>query len=370
MTGNEDDRRYSARRPLLLGIIAVVALVGGLLGWGLTTSVDSAVIASAQVTVEARNQPIEHVDGGVVAEVVVADGDRVESGDMLLRFATGQIESEVAAIEIDLAALQARRSRLEAELRQEDFISWDVQLLTLSQESPAVQQILAEEERAFAVRINLRSQLAELQADRIASVSKTQEATALEAELLKLESERADEVEAQLLTASAQAQDLARRYRSARSRILRSDVLAPVSGTVFGLTVGGAGDVVRPAERLLYIVPDGAALIVAAQIQPIHVDRVHVGQEATIRFPAFSYQTTPERTGTVLRVSADAITDQRTGFSWYEAEVAIEAAAQDDELPLIPGMPAEVLISTGDRSVLSYLAKPITDFFSNSLREE
>jgi len=366
-----DERRYSARRPLLLGTLGVAALVGGLLGWATAASVDGAVVTPAQIAVEARNQPIEHVDGGVVAEVLVANGDRVEPGDPLLRFTVGQTDSELRAIELDLAALQARRNRLEAELHQAESISWDTQLVALGEQSLAAQQILDDEALAFATRRDLHAQLTGLLRNRIESAPGPQQAAELEAELLRLEAERSDEVEAQLQQARQQAQDLARRQRAVRGQALRQEVLAPVSGTVFDLAVSGAGDIVRPAEPMLYIVPDSSALIVVAQVEPIHVDRVYVGQEATIRFPAFQYQTTPERKGTVLRVSADTISDPRTGRFWYEAEIAIDATAQEsDGLPMIPGMPAEVLISTGDRSVISYLAKPVTDFFSNSLREE
>ena len=372
MNRDTDEGRYSARRPLLLGTFGVVALVVGLVGWGVGASVDSAVVAPAQVAGETRNQPIEHLDGGVVAEVLVANGDSVEPGDPLLRFAVGQINSELEAIELDLAALQAHRDRLEAELRQEEFISWDDQLLELAEQSHEVQQLLGEEELAFATRSDLHAQLTGLLQSRIESAPGPQEAAELEAELLKLEAERSDEVEAQLQQVRSQAQELTRRERSLRGRVFRQEVLAPVSGTVFGLAVSGPGDIVRPAEPLLYIVPDGSALIVVAQIRPVYIDRVYAGQEATIRFPAFQYQTTPERSVTVMRVSADTISDPRTGRSYYEAEVAIDATAQGEGggLPLIPGMPAEVLISTGDRSVISYLAKPVTDFFSDSLREE
>ncbi len=374
MSRDTGEKQYSARRPLLLGTLGVIALLGGLLGWATAVSVDSAVVTTAQVAVEARNQPIEHVDGGVVAEVLVANGDRIEPGDPLLRFAAGQIDAELRVIELDLAALQARHNRLEAELYQTESITWDAQLLTLSEQSLAIQQVLDEESLAFATRRDLHAQLTGLLQNQIKSALVPQEAAELETELLKLEADRADEVEAQLQQVRAQIQDLARRQRTLSGQALRQEVVAPVSGTVFGLTVSGVGDIVRPAEPLMYIVPDSSALILVAQIEPVHVDRVYVGQEVTIRFPAFQYQTTPERKGTVMRVSADTFSDPRTGRSWYEAEISIDTASEHTSntsgLPLIPGMPAEVFINTGDRSVISYLAKPVTDFFSNSLREE
>ena len=124
----------------------------------------------------------------------------------------------------------------------------------------------------------------------------------------------------------------------------------------------------------MQIVPDVSALIVRARIRPIDIDQVFLGQEAAIRFSAFPVRSSPEWTGNVRRISADAFSDARTGLSWYEADLAIEPldgnAEAGESLPLVPGMPVEVQISTGSRTVMSYLVKPITDFFNRSLREE
>ena len=199
-------------------------------------------------------------------------------------------------------------------------------------------------------------------------------------------------------------------------------VTAPVAGEVFGMRVSTVGEVVRPGESILHIVPEGAALVVRAQLKPIHVDQVHLGQQAVLRFSAFTARTTPEYAGRVIRVSADAQTDERTGLSWYGVELAMGAAIEADpatgvgswpgraartaaawlpvdvrnwlqerapewfgesqgtqagavpaqarDLALAPGMPVEVHLRTGARSPLSYLAKPLTDYFARSLRED
>ena len=191
------------------------------------------------------------------------------------------------------------------------------------------------------------------------------------------------------------------------------EVRAPIAGEVFAMTVFAPGEVVRPGEPILKIVPAGAELMVRAQLEPIHVDQVWPGQEAALLFSAFPGRTTPEFEGRVVRVSADAAHDERTGLSWYEVEVRMGRAIEADggivawasaaagwlpetvenrlrdalpgwlgerpapgaprharDLALAPGMPVEVHLRTGERSPLSYLVKPLTDYFSRSLREE
>ena len=175
--------------------------------------------------------------------------------------------------------------------------------------------------------------------------------------------------------------------RRCEQRLGRLDVHAPVAGEVFGLAVFAAREVVRPGEPILHIVPAGADLVVRAQLDPIDVDQVYPGQSATLRFSAFPARTTAEYSGSVKRISPDAVRDADTGRSWYLLEVAIGGPidADDDALPtfaaprpsrpsvgldLTPGMPVEVHVQTGERSPISYLAKPLTDYFLRSLREE
>ena len=141
------------------------------------------------------------------------------------------------------------------------------------------------------------------------------------------------------------------------------------------MTVFAAREVVRPGEPVLQIVPTGAELVAVARLAPIHVDQVYPGQPAMLRFSAFPARTTPEFEGRVEQVSADALRDADRGLSWYQVEVSLGAPAgrygnSAEGLPLTPGMPVEIHIRTGDRSPISYLAKPLSDYFLRSLREE
>jgi HlyD family secretion protein len=134
-------------------------------------------------------------------------------------------------------------------------------------------------------------------------------------------------------------------------------------------TVGG---VIQAGEAVMLIVPDGDSLTIEAKIQPHEIDQVHMGQQAVLRFTAFNQRTTPELNGVVSRVSADVTTDQRTGQSYYTIRVSMppEEVARLGDVKLIPGMPVEAFVQTGDRTMLSYLMKPLSDQLMRAFREK
>ena len=475
MSDRRADRRFSAHRALVLGLGGVVALVGGLAGWGVFASISGAIIATGRVAVESRNQVVEHIDGGTVREVLVRDGDVVARDAPLLRFADSKLRSEAAILEGQYAELAAMRNRLEAEFRDADAIVWDPELIALSRTDLAVRDILEGQERLFRARETARAgevallrerigqardEIAGLEAravsleqqseliireldvnretfkkgltrlDRLlaleraarnlegmagtnaASIARTRgRISEIELQILQIDARRIEEAEEQARGAKAKENQVRERLALVRERLGRMEVRAPVPGVVFGMTVFAPGEVVQPAEPIMRIVPEDSDLVVMAQIAPMHVDQVYPGQEAVLRFTAFPLQVTPEFEGRVARVSADTVHDEESGKSWYEVELVMggpavtgnasdrrlkaetapaglggvfenlanalglqgsreEARGLAGELALTPGMPVEVHIRTGDRSVISYLAKPITDFFQRSMREE
>ena len=239
----------------------------------------------------------------------------------------------------------------------------------------------------------------------------------LEIQILRVDARRMEEAEQRVREAKARENQIHERLALVRERLSRMEVRAPVSGRVFGMKVVAPREVVRPGEPILFIVPEDSGLVVMARLNPIHVDQVYPGQEARLRFSSFPARVTPEFPGHVIRVSADAVTDPNSGLSWYEIDLAMgknpngaggpaentaesresfmgflrwltgtapeesgaaggpageqrEPDALLRELALTPGMPVEVHIQTGQRSLISYLAKPLTDFFSRSMREE
>ena len=209
----------------------------------------------------------------------------------------------------------------------------------------------------------------------------------LEIQLLQIDARRVREAEERARDVSARESQVRERLASVRERLGRMEVRAPVAGRVFGMTVFAPREVVQPGEPIMRIVPDDAKLVVTARVQPTDVDQIYPGQPALLRFSAFPARETPEFEGRVAQVSADAVRDEASGLSWYEVELALDEAAGTGGrnidaadghraarlpggLPVVPGMPVEVQIRTGERTVAGYLAKPLTDFFGRSLREE
>ena len=199
-----------------------------------------------------------------------------------------------------------------------------------------------------------------------------------EIRILQIDATRIEEAEERARAVQAKENEVREQLASVRDHLGRLEVRAPVAGEVFGMTVFAPREVVRPGEPILHIVPAGAELVAVAQLAPIHVDQVYPGQPATLRLSAFPARTTPEFAGRVEQVSADALRDADRGLSWYRVEVSLGApadvggasAAEPGGLTLTPGMPVEIHIQTGERSPISYLAKPLTDYFLRSLREE
>ncbi|PIP00583.1 HlyD family type I secretion periplasmic adaptor subunit [Pleomorphomonas carboxyditropha] len=192
-------------------------------------------------------------------------------------------------------------------------------------------------------------------------------------QLVQVDQDLRTEVAAELRDVTNQLATLAEDEVTARDRLKHSDVRAPIAGTVHLLAVHTVGGVVTAAETMMEIVPGKDDLTVDARISPQDVDQISVGQPATLRLTAFNRNTTPELAGAVIRVSADLETDRTTGASFYRVGVSIpdeEIARLPVGLSLVPGMPVEAFVTTGNRTVASYLLKPIRDHAGRAFREE
>jgi HlyD family secretion protein len=156
------------------------------------------------------------------------------------------------------------------------------------------------------------------------------------------------------------------------AQLSRLDIRSPVAGVVYGMQVFALQSVIRPADPVLYVVPQDRPLVVASQVPTIHVDQVYPGQEVNLRFSAFDQRTTPELVGRVTQISADAFQDDATGVAYYRTEIVL-AEGEIDKLPanvaLIPGMPVDAYLRTQDRTPLAYLVKPLSDYFVKAFRE-
>ena len=193
----------------------------------------------------------------------------------------------------------------------------------------------------------------------------------IEIEITSLASQQRQVAETELRDIVAREAELAERQRALSDRIESLDIRAPASGIVLGLQVTTPRSVVKPADPLMFIVPQDRPLLVTVRVPVTHVDEVHAGQDVRLVFSSLPSRTTPELIGRVSLVSADALVDERTGAAYYRTEIAIDVDDLNDlgGVNVVPGMPVDAFIKTADRTPLSYLLKPFTDYFRAAFRE-
>ncbi len=424
---------WSAKRLLLIGILALFVLVGGFGTWAVLAQITGAVIASGQIEVDQNRQVIQHPDGGIVAAILVNEGDMVAVGDVLIQLDAQDLQSELAVVEGQLFEIVARRARFEAERDLTDALAFDPLLtaagvettelragqtrlfearldsvaqekeqlarrggqiisqiegiraqeqalaaqLALIQQELASQQTLLDRGLAQASRVMalqreeaaLRGQAGEL----VASIAQAEgRITEIEIELLKLDAQRREEAITRLRDLQYNELELRERHRTLQSRMERLDIRAPVSGVVYGMRVFAERSVVSAADPLLYLVPQDRPLVITAKIALTDIDQISPQQEVALRFSAFDQRETPELFGRVSLISPDAFQDETTGQSFYRAEIVLaegEIGRLPDGFVLIPGMPVDAFIRTARRSPIAYLTKPLADYFARAFRE-
>jgi HlyD family secretion protein len=179
------------------------------------------------------------------------------------------------------------------------------------------------------------------------------------------------EAQKELRDIEARIAELSERRVAAEDQLRRVDLRAPISGIVHEFSVHTVGGVIAPGETAMLIVPDGDQLVIEVKASPADIDQIGPGQATMLRFPAFNQRTTPEVPGTVTRVAADLMRDAQSGLTYFLVRIKLdeEAVAKLGGLKLLPGMPVEAYIETGQRTALSYLMKPLTDQFARAFRE-
>jgi len=436
MSTNDTGRSWSASSPLAIGFLALLALLGGFGTWAATSELAGAVIAPGRIEVDRNRQVVQHIDGGVVAEVLVDEGEEVEADEVLIVLDDRDLRSELSIIEGQYFEIMARRGRLEAERDGAETLSFDPVLTEAASGRPEVAELVDGQTRLFeARRVSLSREIEQLgkrrnqignqvdgivaqrraldtqlgliqeeltsqqalldkglaQAARVLALEREQarlegtvgqldsqkaqaegQMTEIDLEILKLDSSRREEAITRLRDLQYRELELAEQRRSLLGRIERLEITAPVAGTVYGLQVFSARAVIRPADALLFIVPRDRPLVIAVNVETTNIDQIYPGQETTLRFSAFNQRTTPELQGQVTLVSADAFTDDKSGASFYRAEIQLsegEAEKLPEGLKILPGMPVEAYISTGAHTPLAYLIKPFSDYFAKALRE-
>lgn len=422
----------SIRWHLAAIVASVVVLLGGAGLLGANTDLSGAVIAAGSLVVESNVKKVPHPTGGTVGELPVRDGATVREGDILLRLDETVTRANLAAIRKNLWELSARQSRLEAERDAAEDVAFTDELLTETDE--AAVRILAGERRLFVTRGEaLRGQKAQLRervgqlADEIKGQTEQTEAkgeeirlvqqelggvrdlwekklipitrlTALERDAARLKGERGQliaataqtrgkisELELQMLQIDqnlrsdvgkeladirAKSAELIERRIAAEDLLDKLDVRSPQHGIVQDLSVHARGSYVAAGEQIMLIVPQADKLVVEARIAPHDIDQVQVGQEAMLRFPNFNQRTTPEIDGTVIRLSPDVTRDAKSGLPYYLARIRMSTEKLDPAMKFVPGMPVDVFIRTRERTLVSYLVKPLADQAARAFREK
>ncbi len=423
----------SDRAPRRIGLLILAIVFGGFGLWAVVAPMDSAALAPGVVTVKSYRKTVQHLEGGIVSEILVTDGQLVEQGQKLLVLDDTQARAELGILRGQYYTVRAMERRLVAERDSSGVVEFPV---TLNVKDARAREAVRNEEQIFEARrsdrlgeievleqriIQLESQieglqalvaskdeivssyseevadlsellaegfvnkqrLRELQRNRSRSIGEVADhrASIAQAEvqigetrlqILQLNKRFITEVVDQLAESQARVYDLRERISAIEDRLRRTVITAPVAGIVLGLNTHTIGGVVRPGESLLDIVPELAELVVDARVSPMDIDRVSVGMEATIRFSAFKNATTPTIFGVVTKISADRLVDEQTGIPYYLARVEVSEEGREKlgSLLLVPGMPAEVLIKTGERTLFEYLVQPARNAFARSLIED
>lgn len=421
-TEMEETLKMSRQWPyMVFGVLLVTGLIGGFAAWTVLAKLEGAVIAGAQFAVETKRKTLQHLEGGIVQDILVREGDRVVAGQVLLRLDSTLDRASFTIIKNDLNERLAQRDRLLAELQEFREVTFSD---SRNGGDASELKIQSGQRRLFAARLNSRDSEKRLRAQRIKRLEKeiaglkrqrrsndkqielvdtelrdlrklAKQALVPKRRLLALEREAErirgqsealnvsisrsesliDEIRLEGLRAKRQFQEqvttelrlvepmisnLLEQIAAARKKLALVDVRAPSDGFVVDLKAHTVGGVIRPGGDIMDIVPEHEELILEARVLPTDIDKVKAGQEARIQLTAFDQAKVPEATGKVVSISADSLKDGRSGEVYYLARLQLSAEQPQpvQKLSLVPGMPATVFLETGARSPLSYLLQP------------
>lgn len=417
-----------------LGVLVLLVMVVGLGLWAFLAPIDGAAMAPGFVAVKSHRKTVQHLDGGIVSQLLVKDGDLVKEGDLLLVLDGAENRALLEVSRGQVIALAAEVARLEAERDSKSAIVFPASLDDPG--DPRVNQAKLNQQQLFAARKlahegemsvlkqrvgQLQSKIEGLKGQRASKqqlvssygeeagdlqellkegfadkqrlrdiqrshAANTGEISALTSEIaaseiqigetklqiLQLDKQFQEEVAEKLNEAQAKLYDASQRMLASKEKVSRIEIKAPSAGRVMGMSLHTLGGVVMPGKPILEIVPQQVDLIIDAQVSPLDIDRVGVGLLAEVRFTAFKQAVTPYTEGRVITLSADRMVDEKTGTPYYQAQVELTPQSMEKigHLQLVPGMPVEVLIKTGERTVFQYLIKPISNAFARAFIED
>jgi HlyD family secretion protein len=426
--------KRSTRNLVTAGYLSIAVVVGVFGSWSYLARINGAVIAPATLVVESYSKRVQHPEGGIVSRILVKDGDRVEAGQDLLLLDTTETKAELDIMQGMLDEFLIKRARLEAQrddsdtlavppdlkdratedsiasilggqqkllasaneldrgkmeqLQQqvqqltEEISGIDGQITSLATQSKLIldeleglrgllKQGLVPTTRVLATEreaARLSGSQAELVSSRASAEARVGE---VKLRILQIKEDRRTQSLAELRDTEARIAELQEKLVAATARLARTSIKAPITGTIYQLTVHTEGGVVMRGDTLMLIVPEGDDLVLEAKVTPNDIDQVSKGQPAQVRFPAFSSRLTPEVAATVTQVSADVSRLDATSPPFYSVRLVIPATELErlGDQKLKPGMQAEAFIQTEARSPLTYLVKPLWDQIAHTWRE-
>lgn len=411
-----------------LGVIFVVfVLLGGWMGFA---PLASSSVAIGQVSADLGKKTIQHLEGGKVTEILVKDGDKVKKGQLLIKLRDVQIQAQLDILRAQYQDTVALFARLQAQRDEKYFIDNPSELIDLDAIKDqknifaATIKSMADEKTIMKSRviqitnqisglkslmnskeiriISLKEEISEWQdlyEQRLVDKQRLRELEReknivdgdlanTKSEISKLQEQISELKNQQLLRVKEFKNETLQRYVEAKSLVSdlkskiianedilqRTNITSPIDGTVVGLTIHTVGAVISPANPVLEVIPNDAKLLVLAQVQTTDIDKVKVGLLSEVRFSAFNLQQAQSVEGKVIHVSADSFIDEATGAPYYKAKIELTKdgieSLKENKFFLLPGMPAEVMIQTGERTTLSYLIKPFADMLTRSFNEE
>ncbi len=428
------DSVRSPRPYMIAGYLVVILIFGVLGGWAATAKIASAVVSTGVVSLEGNRKVVQHLEGGIVRDIHVREADFVEQGDVLITMETVEAETNLQLLRQRQLTNMAAEARLLAERDQSETISFPQELLVsedfdviaalesqrsifddrrsiLASRTDILETRITQLERqieglslqqdAYERRLELRTELIErltggakrgvIEGNRvndlqdgliqieaqlgavitdIASAENSIGETRLN--LIQVRQEYSERASVELKEVQDELREVQERIKVAEDQLNRTEIRAPSSGTVQNVSVSTEGSVIRPGEILMEIVPQDEELIINAQISPIDIDQVVPGLETEVRFSAFKSGLTPVILGEVQSVSGDTITEDENTPPYYLARVHVDEEDMPENIRegLTAGMPVDVVIATGERSVFYYIIQPLADAVAKSVREE
>jgi HlyD family secretion protein len=430
----------SPKHAIWIGAGVAIFFFVILIGWAAFARLDAAAAGEGQVSVSGNRQTVQHRDGGIVQALDVREGQHVNAGQVLIRLQGAEVAATERALAGSVIDLQAQRARLEADIRGAPIVwpesfakaSGDDAGLVARAKQLQLAQRSARSNSLASNRAVLRQQEAEV-ANQTVGFSAQSTATrqqreslqqqldstrkladegyvsrnsvrSLERAIQQLEGSDADYAsraaasreqvgqarEQSIATSRKYVEDSATLLRdtqfqlnevmpkwlSAKEQLERTVIRAPLAGRVVGLRVFSVGGVIQPAQPILDIVPDAAPLIVKANFSPTDIDGVYEGREAEVKFLSLHERDLPILLGSVRNVSADTLTDEKSGRTYFSAEIVVPKsqlamlkAVRGRDIGIRAGVPVQVLVKLRRRTALQYMLDPLTEAFSRSLHE-